>query len=134
MAKNTTKPADPQAEAPSEADGLEAFSESSTLAESSPEEGSSSSPAPQVFRGVPAAPEGPGLLLHPTFAEHSSKQIAARGAIRTAYYCVFGEALPEAVATGWSEGGVVLPCPETVAATMKRICETLGVLTEVVSS
>ena len=133
MAKNTTKAADLQAAAANdEGTPEDASLEEGTAAESgilgldAPEVGLEASLLP---REVTTA----GLILHSTFAESISKQIAARGAIRTAYYCVFGQSLPEAVAVAWSEGGVALPSPEIVAVIMKRICETLGVLTEVVS-
>ena len=132
MAKNTTKPADLQAESPSDVEAPEASVEDSASAYSDTAEGVAGSTSSSGLQGVPVAPEGPGLLLHSSFGQDRSKQIAARGAIKTAYYCVFGENLSEAAATEWSEGGVVLPSPETAAAMMKRVCGTLGVLTEVV--
>ena len=133
MAKNTTKAADPQAATANDEGSREDASleegnavESSILGLDALEVDLEASILP---RDVTTA----GLILHSTFAESISKQIAARGAIRTAYYCVFGHSLPEAVAVAWSEGGVALPSPEIVVVIMKRICDTLGVLTEVVS-
>lgn len=134
MAKNTTKAADPQAVAANDEGAPEGvFLEEGNAVESDTLGVDASALAPEASV-LPREVTTAGLILDSASAENISKQIAARGAIRTAHYCVFGETLPEAVATGWSEGGVALPYPEAVAMMMKRICETLGVLTEVATS
>ena len=83
-----------------------------------------------------AAPSGrkagqAAVRLHETHGSNTAGQLAAQGAMRTAYYCVFGTAMNSADLVAWAEGGIDLSVDKRDAEILARILKTLGILAEV---
>lgn len=83
-----------------------------------------------------AAPSGRkagqvAVRLHETHGSNAAGQLAAQGAMRTAYYCVFGTPMHSADLAAWAEGGIDLSADKRDAEILVRILKTLGILAEI---